>query len=54
MAATNNHFKGQSVVSAIDLKRLMHVKNAPVPEELAKAYPISRAGLRLLPLRSAK
>ena len=39
IAATNNHYKGQAAVNAIDLKRLLGVKDVPVPEELAKAYP---------------
>jgi hypothetical protein len=39
IAATNNHYKGQAAVNAIDLKRLLGMKNVPVPEELAKAYP---------------
>jgi uncharacterized protein YecE (DUF72 family) len=39
IAATNNHYKGQAAVNAIDLKRLLGVKNNPVPDELAKAYP---------------
>lgn len=39
IAATNNHYKGQAAVNAIDLKRLLGVKNTPVPEELQKAYP---------------
>lgn len=39
IAATNNHYKGQAAVNAIDLKRLLGVKNAPVPDPLAAAYP---------------
>ena len=39
IAATNNHYKGQAAVNAIDLKRLLGVKNNPVPGELLKAYP---------------
>jgi hypothetical protein len=39
IAATNNHYKGQAAVNAIDLKRLLGVKNNPVPIELQKAYP---------------
>jgi uncharacterized protein YecE (DUF72 family) len=39
IAATNNHYKGQAAVNAIDLKRLLGVKNNPVPEELQRAYP---------------
>jgi uncharacterized protein YecE (DUF72 family) len=39
LAATNNHYKGQAAVNAIDLKRLLGVKDNPVPDDLAKAYP---------------
>ena len=39
IAATNNHYKGQAAVNAIDLKGLLKIKNNPIPEELAKAYP---------------
>jgi hypothetical protein len=39
IAATNKHYKGQAAVNAIDLKRLLGVKNNPVPGELQKAYP---------------
>ena len=39
LAATNNHYKGQAAVNAIDLKRLLKIKNNPVPETLASAYP---------------
>jgi uncharacterized protein YecE (DUF72 family) len=39
IAATNNHYKGKAAVNAIDLKRLLGVKDNPVPDELAKAYP---------------
>jgi uncharacterized protein YecE (DUF72 family) len=39
IAATNNHYKGQAAVNAIDIKRLLGVKNNPVPDELKKAYP---------------
>lgn len=39
LAATNNHYKGQAAVNAIDLKRLLGIKDNPVPETLAKAYP---------------
>jgi uncharacterized protein YecE (DUF72 family) len=39
IAATNNHYKGQAAVNAIDLKRLLGMKDNPVPDELAKAYP---------------
>ena len=39
IAATNNHYKGQAAVNAIDLKRQLGIKNNPVPDELAKAYP---------------
>jgi hypothetical protein len=39
IVATNNHYKGQAAVNAIDLKRLLGVKNNPVPIELQKVYP---------------
>jgi uncharacterized protein YecE (DUF72 family) len=39
IAATNNHYKGKAAVNAIDLKRLLRIKDNPVPDELAKAYP---------------
>jgi uncharacterized protein YecE (DUF72 family) len=39
IAATNNHYKGKAAVNAIDLKRLLGIKDTPVPDELAKAYP---------------
>ena len=39
IAATNNHYKGKAVVNAIDLKGLLGIKDNPVPDELAKAYP---------------
>jgi uncharacterized protein YecE (DUF72 family) len=39
VAATNNHYKGQAAVNAIDLKRLLGIKNNPVRDQLAKACP---------------
>ena len=39
ISATNNHYKGQAAVNAIDLKRLLGMRQNPVPDELAKAYP---------------
>ena len=39
VAAANNHYKGQAAVNAIDLERLLGKRHAPVPDELAKAYP---------------
>ena len=39
IAATNNHYKGQAAVNAIDLKRLLGVKENPIPDELLKEYP---------------
>ncbi len=39
IAATNNHYKGQAAVNAIDLKRLLGMRDVPVPDELAEAYP---------------
>lgn len=39
IAATNNHYKGQAAVNAIDLKRMLGEKDVAVPEELVKAYP---------------
>jgi uncharacterized protein YecE (DUF72 family) len=42
IAATNNHYKGEAAVNAIDLKHLLKIKDNPVPEELAKVYPQPR------------
>ncbi len=39
IAATNNHYKGQAAVNAIDLKRLLGVKENPIPDPLLEAYP---------------
>jgi uncharacterized protein YecE (DUF72 family) len=39
ITATNNHYKGKAAVNAIDLKRLLGIKNNPVPDELVKTYP---------------
>ena len=39
IAATNNHYKGQAAVNAVDLKRLLGMKDVAVPPELAEAYP---------------
>ena len=39
LGAKNNHYKGQAAVNAIDLKRLLGIKNNPVPDRLAKSYP---------------
>jgi uncharacterized protein YecE (DUF72 family) len=39
IAATNNHYKGQAAVNAIELKRLLGVKSNLIPEELRKSYP---------------
>jgi hypothetical protein len=47
IAATNNHYKGQAAVNAIDIKRLLGVKNNPVPDELKKAYPQLGGGATL-------
>jgi hypothetical protein len=53
IAATNNHYKGQAAVNAIDLKRLLGIKDNLVPQEFLKAYPQlggeSAEGKRLLP-----
>jgi hypothetical protein len=38
-AAANNRYKGKAAVNAIDLRRLLGIKDTPVPDELAKAYP---------------
>jgi hypothetical protein len=32
IAATNNHYKGKAAANAIDLKRLLGIKDNPVPE----------------------
>ena len=39
IAATNNHYKGQAAVNAIDLKRLLGIKENPIPDPLLEAYP---------------
>lgn len=39
IAAANNHYKGQAAVNAIDIKRLLGVKDNPVPDPLLEAYP---------------
>jgi uncharacterized protein YecE (DUF72 family) len=39
IAATNNHYKGQAAVNGIELKRMLGVKDVPVPDPLAEAYP---------------
>jgi uncharacterized protein YecE (DUF72 family) len=44
IAATNNHYKGQAAVNAIDLKRLLGIKKNPIPDDLAKAYPQLKDG----------
>jgi uncharacterized protein YecE (DUF72 family) len=44
IAATNNHYKGQAAVNAIDLKRLLGVNENPVPDELLREYPRLKAG----------
>jgi uncharacterized protein YecE (DUF72 family) len=44
IAATNNHYKGQAAVNAIDLKKLLGIKHPPVPDTLAEAYPRLRDG----------
>jgi hypothetical protein len=44
IAATNNHYKGQAAVNAIDLKRLLGVKENPVPDGLLREYPRLKGG----------
>jgi uncharacterized protein YecE (DUF72 family) len=39
IAATNNHYKGQAAINAIDLKRLLGVKENPIPDGLLREYP---------------
>jgi uncharacterized protein YecE (DUF72 family) len=53
IAATNNHYKGQAAVNAIDLKRLLGVKNNPVPAELQRVYPQLGGGAAKPPKREA-
>jgi uncharacterized protein YecE (DUF72 family) len=36
---TNNHFAGQAMVNAFELKYALEDKSQPVPECLLKAYP---------------
>lgn len=56
IAATNNHYKGQAAVNAIDLKRLLGVKKNPIPEPLLEAYPQLKEGApaRTKPERGAQ
>jgi hypothetical protein len=42
IAATNNHYKGQAAVNAIDLKKLLGIKDPAVPGTLAEAYGVRR------------
>jgi hypothetical protein len=44
IAATNNHYKGQAAVNAIDLKRLLGVKENPIPGGLLREYPQLKGG----------
>jgi hypothetical protein len=44
IAATNNHYKGQAAVNAIDLKRLLGVKENPIPDGLLREYPRLKEG----------
>jgi uncharacterized protein YecE (DUF72 family) len=44
IAATNNHYKGQAAVNAIDLKRLLGVKENPIPDGLLREYPRLKGG----------
>ena len=39
IAATNDHYKGQAAGERIDLKRLLGVKEDPIPGPLLDAYP---------------
>lgn len=36
----NNHYKGQAVVNALEVKSRLSGKRVPVPEPLAEAYPV--------------
>jgi hypothetical protein len=53
IVATNNHYKGQAAVNAIDLKRLLGVKRNPAHEELQRAYPQLKGGAAKAPKREA-
>jgi uncharacterized protein YecE (DUF72 family) len=46
IAATNNHYKGKAAVNAIDLKRLLGIRDNPIPDELMKAYPQLKGDVR--------
>ena len=35
-AATNNHYEGKAAVNAIELKRLLGLKDTPDPDDLVK------------------
>lgn len=39
---TNNHYRGQGVVNALELRALLEGKPQPVPESLLRAYPRTR------------
>ena len=36
---TNNHFRGQAVVNAVEIKAALEEKPVPAPEPLFKVYP---------------
>jgi hypothetical protein len=36
---TNNHFRGQAVVNAVEIKAALTEKPVPAPEPLFKVYP---------------
>ena len=36
---TNNHFRGQAVVNAVEIKAALDEKPVPAPEPLFKVYP---------------
>ncbi len=49
IAITNNHYRGQGAVNALQLKALVSGGPVPVPEPLKEAYPEALAGVEAEP-----
>ena len=45
----NNHYRGQAVVNAIEMRRALHEKSVPAPAELLAVYPRLAAAAHPLP-----
>jgi len=43
---TNNHFKGQALVNAIQIRAMLDDEKASVPEQLLEAYPVLKSIVR--------